>query len=411
MRFLLLSLLLVCLACEKEIRYLAAPVTEPTPAPTPEGNEGKNEEPKFFLQGDPAQLIYGTVLTNYIHISVLRDQELYIMDAFEMMQNKEIKTWAQTVTSATPDESRKEIIFQDDKSRYSFSEYIKRNGKQYYKFGRQQPRENNLFYVFEEVDTFGGLRLVGYSIDNKYRSLNQDYINISVSSDKSAITMLLYDNINTDSYRAIFEMQFSTKRDSPQLADTDKYIFWHGKNLISRWDQSKTLTVNICGKDLNDHYSLVAGAISQWQKALEGRLTIRLNRVLTGCLPFSDLNSHNIYMIDGLKTSYRNRNYGETRLIIYDSIVDSDIFMYKHELYKYSKDFLVSGYFDALTHGILHEFGHFLGLAHQFDPMKKTVMAYEQENYLELQPYDIEAIQVLYPLINPELFYPPWMPY
>lgn len=52
---------------------------------------------------------------------------------------------------------------------------------------------------------------------------------------------------------------------------------------------------------------------------------------------------------------------------------------------------------ESLQSTTAHEFGHLLGLHHQFDKSLKSIMSYDGTDYVTA--YDTEAIARLYPLI------------
>ncbi|MCB0348303.1 MAG: matrixin family metalloprotease [Bdellovibrionales bacterium] len=368
---------------------------------TREESEAETSAPaKTYLQGDPAQFIFGTNLNNYIaDPSVFTSQKLYLTTSVVISQYNEIEKYQKAVSKQTPSTKPvgpEEIIYGKEENLIEYSPYKTMNGKNYFKLGKKTQKEGKYFYyIFEELED-GGVRLVAIDSNKNYLVLNQDYIHLSVSEDKPLVSILHFHNFYTDGDKVLVAEYFTTSREPPKVNTVGNYNYLQGKNVAVNWNQTKPLVVNLCGKDLNEHADWVEESIGHWQKTLENRLDIQLVRKPLGCPPFSDLNTHNIYLIDGVKTAYDHINAGTTYTIRLNELIESDIFLFKHELYKYAKTYSPESYKKQFLRVVAHEFGHMLGLAHQFNPDIKSIMSYE--SIFELKDYDIEAVQALYPL-------------
>ncbi len=387
---LLYGLALFAVACSKDETVVEKVIEKEAPT----------KQETTFVVGDPSQYLFGTQMSNFIPKLVIEDKEFYRIVARTMKDTEVIETNKQRVKNQTPSLAEVSDVDLDYYTSLrlmnSLQDYPAPAEKKRYKFGRKEDSKFQL--IFESVN-FMDLKLVGYDYDGKYYNLNQEYIHISISPDQTVFSVSYYDNLYRDGSKALTLLIFSMKRELPRrLVSKTKYMYHWGPNVPAGLDASKPLVVNVCGKELFAHKFLIDPMVKQWQDVLVGRLDIKLNYMLAGCPPYTDINSHNIYMIDGIRTLNTTHEGmgGVTTSVIADTKLDSDIFMYKHELLKATDNFEEQEYYEYFKSLFLHEFGHFLGLAHQFDGVTQSVMAYQKHS--TLKPYDIEAIQALYPL-------------
>lgn len=178
-----------------------------------------------------------------------------------------------------------------------------------------------------------------------------------------------------------------------------EYLF---EDKMVAWDQETPLKISVCSDEVNASNSLRRGvrdALSPWQRALENRLEVDIE-YLEDYPPFSDVNTHCIYTFDEYETrDRRSRRTNPAYALTHPDmstgkIISSDIFVWKEE---FRKTFVLGIYDDTGFRDVLmHEIGHFLGLAHKFVEGVESVMSYEDDR--EFSSYDRNAIQYLYPL-------------
>lgn len=172
-----------------------------------------------------------------------------------------------------------------------------------------------------------------------------------------------------------------------------------------RWRTAK-VNLTLCGVPTAASRRVVA-AIADWQKVLAGRLEIVVRELKQEYPPFSDLNVHCIYWIEGFRISKNEKKMhagGTQNLVTVDGrgFLDNDIYLYASELMKIKDNnpnrqdqMRLKAVYDVT----LHEVGHWLGLDHQPDQKIPSVMG--ESGVDKLTDYDIEAIQQLYPPLKP----------
>jgi hypothetical protein len=165
------------------------------------------------------------------------------------------------------------------------------------------------------------------------------------------------------------------------------------------------LQIDICGGDDLSYRELSFG-FQQWQASLRDRLNLNLKRS-SHCAPFSDLNQHTIHVVQSymVEANQKISVLGQTLTVMSANrgqMVDADMFVFEAEIKKAGNlDQFIPGteltiYTANKLLTFIHELGHMLGLDHKFDGTV-SVMAYEKTS-LQLTPYDLAAIQALYPL-------------
>lgn len=226
------------------------------------------------------------------------------------------------------------------------------------------------------------------------------------------VISLLFDGSYAETGKFVAALYFERKArkviESPRV--DVRFQFSAGPGVALGWDAKKVLKINACASP--KLFPTVQHAIATWQAPLQNRLNLEITQV-NNYFPFSDLNQHCVYMVDTYIYDVRDKVAGfGTTVSIASSLrnerIDSDVLMFSAEFTKFRKSLLAQGGSEEQVNKIVsknfvityvHELGHLLGLAHKFDGTT-SVMSYKFEDSA-LSPYDVEAIQALYPLRRP----------
>lgn len=235
-------------------------------------------------------------------------------------------------------------------------------------------------------------------------------LHFSLSEDRKMFSILIYDSQNESLLSYYFIRPETEDITEHETQGNPKYLFHYGPGVKSRWSKAKPLEISICGSteytntltnekvDASIYYQL---AIEKWQSALGDRLQIKLNTIPQDYPPFSDLNTHCIYVVDDYLVVESDKYIRTAESFYFHNAFSYQaqhafIIIWNHEFKTKNK----TSFFDDLLLGrgykvILHELGHFLGLTHQDDNTIKSIMSYD-ENIRDLEEYDIKAIKHLY---------------
>lgn len=378
------------------------PTSSSVPLPTPT---------KFFIHGDPNELIEGTTSdsSGLIEVEDISNLEGFQLAAFvEFVQ----KTNEYLVT---PLDGRKDVEEENDTSQaveipdsnYSFS----KEGS-FYNFRDRASKTPGLWpsLTFKEKD--GKLVFVSSPFVTDFED---GPIHYSVRSDGQAFSIL----IPQDDYglgndgKKLTAFYFVKVKDKVPVrrVDSDLNYFIMGDGVAM--PRKKPIKIDVCGKDALSHKNEVEHALQRWSdaggekfgKGYIGKQPYSVE-VKTDARPFSDLNQNCVNFID----EYRDEDQPAfavlgTTITIVDwfnqEILNSQIFIFNRALSKKSKD---------VDYVLTHEMGHALGLGHRFRAFKafepmSSIMSYDGTE--DLTWADQETIKNLY-LDDQEPCRPKW---
>ena len=359
------------------------------------------EPKKFFVQGDPLQIVYGTKMNGQ---SFLTKENLKEFDDYELInsiffeQLKKIKPITKSVeeeNAAPAERMAPEPVF--------FVHKKVDGGYEYHPSG-EQAHTKLVFGSSKSEDGRLEVKSLQYPLkDGSYETLPVQPLHYSIRDDKSAFSFLVHSTNENDQFIAGFtfvKKRSETRTPIPDLIEEEmKYNYMLGPGEKIGWNQSQPVRLDFCGQD-RSFVPAYQYAMKTWQEALEGRLDF-VGEVLDNPPPFTDVNTNCIYAPEFYRRVFSGDlyNYATAWPLIsnfHREIMGGFIMIHKREWNKSSHS--VEAIDTKKTFTLLHEIGHFLGMHHKFDENTPSLLAYEDGTLKELQPYDKEAIETLYPL-------------
>jgi Matrixin len=266
-------------------------------------------------------------------------------------------------------------------------------------------------YTFKQ-SAHGALYTSGGLIDLAFKSMGKSVVlselglggsffkaetlHYSITPSKSAFSVLLKIQDADDKWvLALYFVKKAEKALDAVIID-EKYNYIKGPGVVTKWPDSK-LEFNICESSRHRYSDEILPALEAWNAPLKDRLKVTFKK-LTEFPPFSDVNVHCLYTAFNYLTSADTTafNPGVTYNIIDGmnwTMVDSDVFLWVKEIERGVKSQELREFSYKIT--LMHEFGHVLGLDHQFDGTD-SIMSYGDSSY-KIWDYDIKAINGLYP--------------
>lgn len=350
----------------------------------------------IFVKGDPTQLLAGSTLNkeSFITADNLKNFNEFSLSSITQYTEKEELVEDNRSTAEEGNEAPEESKVESQEEK----------GINTYSFGNN---DNEINYVVSSSD-INELRFVFKKVNNKIGITgvySQNYLfelkPLHYSLKKSGEAFSILAESKGDSVgKILIAFTFVRKSAEKEIGLTSTmYKYLLGAGVKISWPQENDLEVNICGKQhwlVEDAYKK---GIKNWDRALAGRLKVKTN-VLTLYPPFSDLNTNCIYTVPGYLTrteNFVNMASTITKVNLFEGkLIDSDIMVWVKENEKFGLPFEIVS---SLQQTTTHEFGHLLGLHHQFDKSVTSIMSYD-DNVFSVADYDEKAVAELYPLIN-----------
>jgi hypothetical protein len=257
--------------------------------------------------------------------------------------------------------------------------------------------------VFADQD--GALALTGVRLDGK-TDTPVEPIHYSITPEKDAFS-LLFKTTDPDDGSGIIAVYFTKNhpaQDQPRVSTEYKYLL--GPGITAGWEDG--IKINLCGALTADDAAQIRKGIEAWSTAG----SIGKQKLVVGTSatypPFSDVNARCVQLVDGFYFEDQEDYavYGITipaidrtrEKILASSIVISQAAFAKTPGLDEAKRSILLAYVAS------HEFGHFIGLDHEFTknddgtPKYQSIMSYEFDDIADSSPrqHDREAIDLLY---------------
>jgi hypothetical protein len=184
------------------------------------------------------------------------------------------------------------------------------------------------------------------------------------------------------------------------------YNYLFGPGVAVRWQ--RPLHVEICDLSHEKYHQLAHNSIEKWQEVVGEQLEITAQDS-TSCPPFSDLNSHVVYLVRGW-TRIQSPEVASPAFVVpvanpeTSDIITASMFILENEWTKSIRGAYSLNQTQVVNHPevlkvmertLIHEFGHMLGLHHMFDPETPSIMSYDS-SVNTIQEYDERAMNLLY---------------
>ncbi len=371
----------------------------------------KKKGREWISHGDPAELVAGTNLNQGIaeFPTGFDLDNLHLIDQSTAVSKSIKQTVEEVYAEQAPEDDRTSKIFVAAAKKKNIDEkriQLTVSG------GDEYVYKINLAYDKTQI------QMESVEKDGVALKIEPKYSHISLDAVTNQITFLFYWNDGEFINLTRIYMGPRVSVNFPRI--TEKFYYLMGKGVLVKWQ--KQTTFNICGNPPDEVQNAMTKGFRAWTPHLPSNMfTIQSS---SSCLPFSDLNFRGAYFVRNFRTT-GGQDFFEPALVlpaVSSEIHDSDMFIFEKEflvmfggdpaftslsgLFDYIKDRseiranngqdLYSVARSYLSHAMTHEFGHMLGLDHNFDGELSTMSYDNPTESDQLSTYDTQAIKALY---------------
>lgn len=358
----------------------------------PKKSSGRSVK-QIFVKGDPLTMIADTTKdsTSFITHANYMDFRDYALSSIQIFAEKEVLSNEQIEDIENGNEAEETDQTKEIPELFT----IRYAGTNRYEFINDA---NSIALGLNKDELTGKLNLSNIRFSTvTYKTEIEHY---SISKDQTKISFLfrLKDRTNGSILMSAVFYKYNPLKATIGKTDS-RYKYIHGPGVLVPWKltSDKKIKVNVCpsAQGYVSSYE-VREAFEKWEEPFKSR-SVKLDIDVTSvssCKPFSDVNESSLHYVSEYLT-IAEEEYLNPGFAILNSdlsaghIFDADIVLLGSEIKK-SPGYRFNG---GLSRTLIHEFGHFLGLDHQFDGFY-SVMSYDR--VLELGTYDNNAITELY---------------
>lgn len=352
-----------------------------------------NKIKQIFVKGDPLTMVKGTEKNTVPFLTSANVMEFqgYALSSLNIFAEKELLTQEESRDIESGNEA--EESDQTTSSKLLFStkmvdvgEYVFEDPSSQISFHFKKDWSDSMLHLKE-------LRLGTQEFQVKIE-------HYSISSDKSKMSLLFRLKTPQDGnvlLNAVFYKANANPVVIPKTSSTYRYIYGPGVIVPWKLGPERAIQVDVCPSTLS-YLTIdeVREAFKKWERPFTYK-TNKLNidvRSVKSCKPFSDVEQHALHYVDEYLTVPDDHSYNPGfALVNADTtngyIFDADIILLGAESRKDPQYNSIE-----IDRTLAHEFGHFLGLDHQFEGYT-SIMSYDSVYFLG--NYDYQAIQELYP--------------